>query len=182
MWPGVWGSKEGRWTGGRTRVGGPSWAEEWWGPGPGLKPTRWEAHSRGQQWWAQQSLPWQGGGETLGEPLGASQTRGCGPWPGDQLGGSECEQSHRTVCGFESKVPAESRCAAPSGPGQQFRLRPADGERGLVAAPVWEGVRRAWRATRAAWRATRATRAARRRAVGSGSKGGPWDLSSLPSR
>ena len=143
MWPGVWGSKEGqgRWTGGRTRVGGPIWAEGCWGSG--LQLNGGGAHCRGQQRWAQESPLWRGG-ETLGGPFGASQRRGCGPWPGDQLGGCECEQSHLTVCTFEMRQSEqgpwrEQVLAAPSGPGLQFRLGPAEGGCGPAAVPVGEG-------------------------------------------
>lgn len=78
-------------------------------PGPGFEPQG------GGSGGGPGEPAWQGG-QRPGGPLGASQTPGWGPWPGDRLGGSGCERScartaGRCEAGGARKAPAENRCA-----------------------------------------------------------------------
>ena len=57
--PRVWGSKEVLLTAGKTRVRGPSWAEECW------VLDRWEPRGSGWQWWGGECLLRWGAGRPL---------------------------------------------------------------------------------------------------------------------
>lgn len=103
----------------------PSWVEEYWHTGPGLKPNRWEPRCRGQQWWARECLPgreeegpWGWGTWSLPD-MGGREGR---PRPGDQLGGSNVSKATPSL-----QAPSEATRA-------KF-LRRA----GCGASPAWVG-------------------------------------------
>lgn len=125
----VWGSKEGQWAGGRTRVGqrvrGPSWAEECY---------------RGWKWWARECPLWHSAGDTLRGHLEPPGRRAADLGQVISLADSECELSSLTVCGFKARsrrsepgVQRERvRGANPESP--QFLPQPEDGARGPATA------------------------------------------------